>query len=274
MARPKRHLGQHFLFDPRILARIADATGAGPGDTVLEIGPGRGPLTAALLARAGRVVAIERDADLVPALRERFPALEVVAGDALAEDWHARAGIAGPESAARWVVTGNIPYNITSPLLDKALQPPRPRVVVFLVQREVADRLAAAPGSAEYGALTVGVQVVATVEKLFAVPAGAFRPPPKVDSAVVRLVPRPDPLVRDAEAAAFRRFVVGLFGFRRKQLGRALREQTGRPAAWCVAVLERTGLAPAARCETLSPAAFVALFRACVDAPEDEGVAS
>lgn len=271
MARPKRHLGQHFLFDPRILGRIADATGAGAGDTVLEIGPGRGPLTAALVARAGRVVAIERDDDLLPLLRDRFPALELVAGDALAEDWHARCGIAGPDAAARWVVTGNIPYNITSPLIDRALRPPRPRVVVFLVQREVADRLVAAPGSADYGALTVGVQALATVERLFTVPAGAFRPPPKVDSAVVRLVPRPAPLVPDAEAAAFRRFVVGLFGFRRKQLGRALREHTGQPAAWCDAVLAQAGIAPTVRCETLSPAAFVRLFHACVDASAGGG---
>jgi 16S rRNA (adenine1518-N6/adenine1519-N6)-dimethyltransferase len=117
--RAKRRLGQHFLTDPRLLGRIADALGAGHGDTVLEIGPGPGGLTAALAERAGRVVAIEKDADLVPALRERFPAITVVQGDALELDWTAVAG-------GRFLVAGNIPYNITSPLLDKALDPPRP----------------------------------------------------------------------------------------------------------------------------------------------------
>ncbi len=124
--RAKRRLGQHFLSDPRILGRIADALEAGPGDTVLEIGPGPGGLTAALVERGGRVVAIEKDPDLVPALRARFPGATIVQGDALEEDWHALAG--GP-----FLAVGNIPYNITSPLVDKALQPPRPRRIVFLV---------------------------------------------------------------------------------------------------------------------------------------------
>ena len=137
--RAKRRLGQHFLSDGRILARIADALGAGPGDTVLEIGPGPGALTAALAERAGRVVAIEKDPDLVPALRARFPSVSIVEGDALEMDWHALTG--GPFLAA-----GNIPYNITSPLLDKALEPPRPGRIVFLVQKEVADRVTAPPG--------------------------------------------------------------------------------------------------------------------------------
>jgi 16S rRNA (adenine1518-N6/adenine1519-N6)-dimethyltransferase len=259
VAAPKKRLGQHFLFDPRLLARIADAVGAGPADTVLEIGPGPGGLTAALVARAGRVVCLEKDPDVLPALRARAPAAEIVVGDALELDWHA---IAGPGA----LVAGNIPYNITSPLIDKALTPPRCPRVVFLVQREVADRVAAAPGTAAYGALSVGVQAVARAERLFTVARGAFVPPPKVESAVLRLEPLARPLVTDAEVPGFRRLVVGLFGFRRKQLVRGLRELTGRSAEELGAIVERLGLDVTSRPETLSPAAFAALGRALVDA--------
>lgn len=258
MPRAKRRLGQHFLTDPRILGRIADAVGAGPHDTVLEIGPGPGGLTGALVRRAGRLVAIEKDADLVPALRARFPAATIVEADALEADWHALAG--GP-----FLVAGNIPYNITSPLLDKALEPPRPVRIVFLVQKEVADRVTAAAGEDDYGALSVGVQAVARAERLFAVPAGAFRPRPLVESAVLRLVPLAEPLVPDGERSAFRRLVVGMFGFRRKQLLRGLRELTGWEPGRAAAALERAGLTPTARPETVAPARYVALLRALVD---------
>ena len=259
MPRAKRRLGQHFLTDPGILGRIAEALGAGPEDTVLEIGPGPGGLTAALVQRARRVIAIEKDADLVPALHARFPTLTVVRADALEADWRELAG--GP-----FLVAGNIPYNITSPLIDKALEPPRPHRIVFLVQKEVADRVTSPPGGAEYGALSVGVQAVARAERLFTVPAGAFQPRPKVDSAVLRLTPLDQPLVDDAERAAFRRLVVGMFGFRRKQLLRGLRELTGWEAERVGAVLAAVGLAPTARPETVAPAEYAALLRALVDA--------
>ena len=258
MPRAKRRLGQHFLSDPKILARIADALGATEQDTVLEIGPGPGGLTAALAERAGRVVAIEKDAELVPALRARFPRVTVVEGDALELDWHAFAG-----SGA--LVAGNIPYNITTPLIDKALAPPRPRRIVFLVQKEVADRVTAEPGGGEYGALTVGVQAVARAERLFVLPAGAFHPRPKVDSAVLRLTPLDAPLVPDAAVPIFRRLVVGIFGFRRKQLGRGVRELTGWPADRVGGVLARADIDPAARPETLAPPAFVRLLGTLVD---------
>ncbi|MGH7585074.1 MAG: 16S rRNA (adenine(1518)-N(6)/adenine(1519)-N(6))-dimethyltransferase RsmA [Gemmatimonadales bacterium] len=256
--RPKKRLGQHFLRDARILARIADALEAGAGDTVVEVGPGPGGLTAELAGRAGRVIAIEKDRDLARELVGRFPNVEVVEGDALALDWQALAG--GPFLAA-----GNIPYNITSPLIDKALVPPRPVCVVFLVQREVADRLAGAPGSADYGALTVGVQVVARVERLFRVPAGAFFPAPRVDSAVVRLTPLAQPLIEDGLVPAFRRTVVGLFGFRRKQLIRAVRELTGWDAPRAGEALAAAGVDPVLRPEALAPTDFVALHRTLVD---------
>jgi len=266
--RAKKRLGQHYLTDPRILDRIADAVAATPGDTVVEIGPGPGGLTAALARRAGRVVAIEKDRDLVPALREKLPGVTVVEADALEADWHALAGVA-PNAAspvAGYLVAGNIPYNLTSPLLEKALEPPRPARVVFLVQREVAERVAAPPGGEAYGALSVGVQAVAAVELLFRVPAGAFTPRPRVDSAVLRLSPFAVPAVSDASRHAFRRLVVGMFGFRRKQLLRGLRELTGWGADSAAAVLARAGLAGGVRPEMLGVAEFVALLAALVDA--------
>jgi 16S rRNA (adenine1518-N6/adenine1519-N6)-dimethyltransferase len=256
--RAKRRLGQHFLTDPRLLGRIADALGAGPRDTVLEIGPGPGGLTAALAARAGRVVAIEKDGDLVPPLRARFPGARIVHGDALGLDWPALVG-------EPFLVAGNIPYNITSPLIDKALDPPRPERIVFLVQKEVADRVTAAASDADYGALSVGVQSVARAERLFTVPAGAFQPRPQVDSAVLRLTPLAQPLVSSGDQAQFRRLTVGLFGFRRKQMLRALRELTGWPAERARAALDQAAIAPEVRPEVLPPEAFVRLQRALVD---------
>jgi len=257
----KRRLGQHFLTDPRLLARIADALQAGPGDTVLEIGPGTGGLTAPLTVRAGKVIAIEKDGDLLPALRLRFPAVELIHADALEVDWHALT----PPNGKGLLITGNIPYNITSPLIDKALLPPRPRRAVFLVQKEVADRVTAAPGTRDYGALSIGVQAVARAERLFTVPAGAFNPRPKVDSSLLRLTPLDHPLVADRERESFRTLVVGLFGFRRKQLLRGLRELTGWNAEAAANALEAAGIAQTVRPEVLDPAEFVRLHRTLVD---------
>jgi 16S rRNA (adenine1518-N6/adenine1519-N6)-dimethyltransferase len=253
--RAKRRLGQHFLSDPRILKRIADALGATTGDTVLEVGPGTGGLTEMLARKAGSLVAIEKDADLVPALRDRVPAATIVQADALEVDWHA---IAGPD----FLVAGNIPYNITSPLIDKALAPPRPRRIVFLVQKEVADRVSAPPGTRAYGALSVGVQAVAQAERLFTVPAGAFHPRPEVDSAVLRLSPLARPLVADQELEPFRRLVVGLFGFRRKQIGRGLRELTGWEGERLHGALERAGIEATVRPEDVAPERFARLLGA------------
>jgi 16S rRNA (adenine1518-N6/adenine1519-N6)-dimethyltransferase len=201
-----------------------------------------------------RVVAIEKDRELIPKLRQEFPDLVVAEADALDIDWHTMVG-AGPFS-----VIGNIPYNITSPLIDKALTPPRPRVVVFLVQKEVAERVAADPGGAEYGALSVGVQAVASVERLFSVAAGAFSPPPKVDSAVLRMTPLASPLVSDDQVAGFRRMVVGLFSFRRKQLVRGLRELTGASREEVGVWLAQTGLEGSIRPQEISPATFAHLY--------------
>jgi 16S rRNA (adenine1518-N6/adenine1519-N6)-dimethyltransferase len=260
--RARKRFGQHFLHHRAILAHIAEALGPARGDLVLEIGPGQGGLTEALVARGARVVAIEKDRDLVPLVRERLPQVTVIEGDALELDWREAAGI-GPHDDL--LVTGNIPYNITTPLLDRALTPPRPRRIVFLVQKEVAERIVAKPGSKTYGALSVGVQAVARIEKLFAVPAGAFHPPPKVDSAVIRLTPLAEPLVQDRELGRFRRLVVGLFGFRRKQLTRGLRELTGWPAGRVDTAIQEAGLIADSRAETIPPEGFQRLLNALID---------
>lgn len=238
-----RRLGQHFLSDRAILARIVDALDPAPGETVLEIGPGAGTLTDELLARGLRVVAIEKDRQLAAELARDN--LTVIAGDALEVEW-------GRLGATK--VVGNIPYYITSPLLDKALTPPLPQRVVFLVQQEVADRLAAKPGGKEYGALSIGVQAQCRVEKLFTVKPGAFRPPPKVHSAVVRLTPLAEPLVRPDEVRAFRVFVTACFSKRRKQLKNAVPGLTE-------ADLEALGIDPTTRPERLPPEDFVRLLR-------------
>jgi 16S rRNA (adenine1518-N6/adenine1519-N6)-dimethyltransferase len=262
--RPNKRLGQHFLADPTILGRIADALDPEPGETVIEVGPGRGSLTAMLLARGLRVVAIEKDRGLANECRMRnadfgIDRLSVVQGDALKADWHSLldAGPAIPKSAfrvPRFKVVGNIPYNITSPLLEKALTPPLPARIVFLVQLEVAQRIAAAPGSKTYGALSIGVQAQCRVEQLFTVLPGSFRPPPKVKSALLRLTPLAEPLVRPREVAPLRAFVTACFSRRRKQLHNAV---PGATAAGLMAL----GFDPTVRPETLAPVDFVRLLR-------------
>lgn len=257
-------LGQHFLTDPGLLRKIVDALDPRPGEVVLEIGAGRGSLTDALRARGLRVIAVEKDRRLAADLAARYAARgtdgpRVVPGDALRLDWHALLELEG--AVPRFKIVGNIPYAITAPLLAKALTPPLPERIVFLVQAEVAARLAAPPGSRAYGALSIGVQAVCRVERLLAVRPGAFRPPPQVASAVVRLTPLGRPAVAPAEAARFRAFVTACFARRRKQLRNVLAAVTGRPGAVVATGLAALGLDPAARPETLPVAAFVRLLR-------------
>ena len=193
MAAPRKRFGQHFLTDPRILARIADTLAIEPGDTVVEIGPGRGGLTEPLLARVGatgRLIAIEVDRDLAALLRVRYenrPEFAVIEGDVLktplAPSGAGESGAGGASgepggsrTGGRYLLVGNIPYNITTPILFRALETPRAERMVFMIQREVAERLAAAPGTEDYGALSVNAQALATIEICFRVPAGAFEP--------------------------------------------------------------------------------------------------
>lgn len=263
MVRPRKRLAQHFLHHLRILDRIADALELPAGASVLEIGPGQGGLTRVLVERGARVTAIEKDPALAALVAAKLPPVRIVTGDALDLDWHALLEPAEP--SGRYVI-GNIPYNITSPLIAKALAPPRPARIVFLVQEEVADRIVAPPGSRARGALGVGVQAVATAEKLFRVPAGAFHPRPRVDSAVIRLIPRAAPLIGGERLPLFRTLVTGLFGFRRKQLARGLRELTGWPAPRVEDLLGRAGIGPTVRPEKLSVEDFARLAEALIDA--------
>ncbi|HLH17333.1 MAG TPA: 16S rRNA (adenine(1518)-N(6)/adenine(1519)-N(6))-dimethyltransferase RsmA [Bryobacteraceae bacterium] len=210
---PQR-LGQHFLIKGSILERIAAAACPQREPLVIEIGPGRGALTAKLLDRADRVVAIELDPYLATLLRERSAA-EVVEADVLATEL----GQWGPA-----VIAGNLPYYITSPIVERVLRAGFRRAVL-LVQKEVADRLAAQPGSRDYGFLTVETALFAHARKLFEVKPSAFHPPPKVDSAVVRLDPRPCP-VDDPED--FLRFAGLCFRHKRKTIRNNLAEVYGK----------------------------------------------
>lgn len=253
----RKSLGQHFLSDARILERIVDALAPTPEDTVVEIGPGRGALTDILKARAGKVVAVEYDRALAAMLREQYARsnVTIVEADVLSLDLHKTAGGA-------FLLAGNVPYYITTPILFQALQRPRAERSVFLVQKEVAERMAAKPGGKTYGALSVNLQALATAELIMRVPPGAFRPPPKVDSAVVRVVPRADPVVAADEEAPFSAFVQAMFGMRRKQMQRVLRAVRNLEADAAKQALEKLGIDPTLRPESLSPSQFAAVFRA------------
>jgi 16S rRNA (adenine1518-N6/adenine1519-N6)-dimethyltransferase len=253
----RKSLGQHFLTDPRILARIADALSLSSAETVIEIGPGRGALTEQLLLRAGRVIAIEIDRMLAASLRQRYasePRLDVIEGDVLETNL-------GVLTAGDFALVGNVPYYITTPILFHALRPPRPTRAVYLVQREVAERLSASPGTKAYGALTVNVGAVATAETLFRVAPGAFSPPPSVESAVVRITPRPAPAVAPDEEDRFRIFVQQAFGMRRKQMRRVVRSVLSVPPDRADELLAMAAIDPEARPETLSPEQFARLLR-------------
>ncbi|HUL49795.1 MAG TPA: 16S rRNA (adenine(1518)-N(6)/adenine(1519)-N(6))-dimethyltransferase RsmA [Gemmatimonadales bacterium] len=257
--------GQHFLTDRNLLQKIVSGLDPNPNDVVLEIGAGRGALTDVVAPHVFRVIAVEADRRLAFELGARNAErgtsnVRVVEGDALKLDWHSM--LDSSAEVPRFKILGNIPYYITSPLIEKALTPPLPSRIVFLVQREVAERLAATPGSRAYGALSVGVQAMAQVEQLFVISAGAFQPPPRVDSMVVRITPRADPLVAPEDVPAFRAFVTACFSQRRKQLRNTVAAALGRPASVAGTLLGGLGLDPTARPETLAPVQFARLLRA------------
>ncbi len=258
LPQPRKRLGQHFLHDVRALEAIIDALGPLAGRTVVEIGPGRGALTERLAGRAGRVVAVELDRDLAAGLRVEYalrPHVRIVEADVL--DVSLGALAEGP-----YVLAGNVPYYITTPILFHALEHPRPDVAVYLVQKEVADRMAAVPGSKVYGALSVNLQAFVKVRFMRAVGPRSFNPPPAVESAIVQVVPRETPAIEPLHERAFRTFVIGAFGLRRKQMLRVLRTLTGLDASECRSLLEGCDIDPMARPETLSCDDFARLVRA------------
>ena len=230
--RPRKRFGQHFLHDPRVLARIVDAVAPAAGDVLVEIGPGEGALTAPLVERAGKLEAIELDRDLAADLAARFPPfrLTVHCADALDFDF--------ARFPAGLRIVGNLPYNISTPLLfHLAGYAGRVRDMHFMLQLEVVERMVAAPSTPAYGRLSVALQARFAMQKLFNVSKGAFRPPPKVESAVVRLAPLPTILHIDED------LLRQAFSARRKQLRNALPDID----------FAALGLDPKLRPENLSP---------------------
>ena len=248
---PRKRFGQNFLADAHYVARIVDAIGPRPGDRLVEIGPGLAALTRPLIERVGHIDAVEIDRDLAARLSGEFAPSQLTlhVTDALELDFSTL--------GAGLRVVGNLPYYISSPLLfhlahfDAQLTD-----VHVMLQKEVVDRMTASPGTSDYGRLTVMLQALFRVTRLFTVPAGAFRPAPKVDSAVARLVPLGADKPAIADAALFARVVAAAFGQRRKTMRNALSTTCDEAA------LEAAGVDPGARGETLSVAAFVQLTNA------------
>lgn len=267
----KPKLGQHFLTDKTAAGRIVEALGDLSGSTVLEIGPGRGALTSLLAKRARRLIAIELDRILAAQLRMDFslaPNVEILEGDILAMDFDTlfgprpgstRPGI-NPEPE-RVRVIGNLPYFITSDVLLHLFRYRKYfETIVLMVQREVADRLAARPGTSDYGLLSATTQLYAKVEKLFTLPPGAFSPPPKVHSTVVRLALAPRLESLNVPEEAFINFLKLSFGQKRKTLWNNLKA-TYEPAA-LRAAMEKADIKPSVRAEALSLEKTAGLFRA------------
>ena len=253
--RPRKRFGQNFLRDPNVVAKIADAIAPAPDDHLVEIGPGLGALTEVLLPRVKAMDAVELDRDLVPRLAQRCGALgqlRIHSADALKFDFAALAA-----DGRKLRIVGNLPYNISTPLMFHLL---RNRTVIrdmhFMLQKEVVDRLAASPGSKDYGRLSVMMQYHCEVAALFEVPPAAFDPPPKVMSAVVRLRPWDTPPVAVPDEAQLERLVTRAFSQRRKTLRNTLKGLLD------AAQIEAAGIDPARRAETLSLDEFAALARA------------
>ncbi|HUP92229.1 MAG TPA: 16S rRNA (adenine(1518)-N(6)/adenine(1519)-N(6))-dimethyltransferase RsmA [Solimonas sp.] len=247
----KRRFGQNFLHDPGVIERIVRSIDPKPGEAMVEIGPGLGALTVPLLERAGELQVIEIDRDLIPPLQERarqFPGLRVLQADALEVDFGAFAADGRPLR-----IVGNLPYNISTPLLFHLLQfSSSIRDMHFMLQKEVVERMGAGAGDEAYGRLSVTLAARAEVHMLFKVGPGAFHPAPQVESAVVRLLPRPAPFPID-NLALFDRIVTAAFGQRRKRLSNALKGlmEAGQ--------IEAAGVDPGLRAERLAPADFARL---------------
>jgi 16S rRNA (adenine1518-N6/adenine1519-N6)-dimethyltransferase len=253
----KSKLGQNFLRDQGAIARIAASLGPLGGHTVVEIGPGRGAITRALAAEAGRVVAVEVDHALALALKVEMPAVEVVEQDVLGFDFAAEAARAGE----KLLVAGNLPYYITSPILLKLAENHAVlERAVLMVQREVAERVTAAPGHREYGLLSVTAQMYGPVQPLFTLPPGAFSPPPEVHSTVFRWRFAPRFAELGVEEAGFLGFVRQVFAQKRKTLANNLRA-AGFAAERVARALEAAGVEPQARAEALGVETLAEVYK-------------
>ena len=258
--RSKPKLGQNFLHDASAIQRIVAALGDCSTRTVVEIGPGKGAVTRALSARAAHVIAVELDDLLAERLRNDFPAdqVTVVHQDVLSFDYASAAASAGQ----RLAVVGNLPYYITSPILHQlAYSHASLDRAVLMMQREVADRVVASPGSRDYGALSVTVQMYGAVEKLFTLPPGAFSPPPDVHSSVIRWRFAPRFAELNVDEDRFPVFVRQAFAQKRKTLANNLRA-AGFSTSEIDAAMGRSSIPPRARAEELSLEAFAALWDA------------
>ena len=251
--RARKRFGQNFLHDEHWIERIARTIDPKPGDTVVEIGPGQAALTRKMIEGAGRETAIEIDRDLAAWLKEQFSPeqLTLIEADALTLDWKALA-----EQTGTLRIVGNLPYNISSPLLFALMRAAdHVRDQHFMLQREVVDRMVAAPGSKTYGRLSVMLQWRYHMTKLFDVPPGAFNPPPKVVSSVVRMTPKDPAQVPAVDADLFSSVVANAFSQRRKTLRNALSVLMSAEG------IEAADVNPQARAETLDLDAFVRLAR-------------
>ena len=256
-----KSMGQNFLIEDRVPRDIAAASGAGPGVGVLEVGPGIGPLTVQLAGRADRVVSVELDRSLLPILTETLadcPNAEVVSGDILKTDIPALIG--EKFQGVRAVACANLPYNITTPAITALIQANCFDSITVMIQREVAKRICAAPGTADYGAFSVFCQYHTAPEYLFEVPPDCFLPAPKVTSAVVRMTPRPAPEEVD-DPDHFFRVVRAAFALRRKTLLNSLAAGLGTPREEIARAIARCSLPADIRGERLSIPQFAQLSR-------------
>ncbi|MCX6561122.1 MAG: 16S rRNA (adenine(1518)-N(6)/adenine(1519)-N(6))-dimethyltransferase RsmA [Candidatus Aminicenantes bacterium] len=262
MKKSRRHaLGQHFLASRGILDRIAAAAAPIPGETILEIGSGKGALTLSLLASGARIVAVEKDPVLAQGLKaDAHEGLTVIEGDILDVDWAELMKAQGAGDGP-YLVTGNLPYSISSPILFRLLdQRLFFRKAVFLVQKEVAERFIAGPGGKDYAPLGILLQIYFAVKILFKVAPGSFVPPPRVDSAVVSLERREAPLVEVGDFDRFRRFVNACFAQRRKTLSNNL-AAAGYPHDGVFAALDSLGLDHRVRAEQIPVASLLEISR-------------
>ena len=262
-----KSMGQNFLIDPQVPYDIAAASGADETCGVLEIGPGVGPLTAELARRAGKVVSVELDRALLPVLAETmapYPNVEIVPGDVLKLDLAALA--AEKFQGLTPMVCANLPYNITSPVLEKLVETPCFQSVTVMIQREVAQRLCAPEGSSQGGSFTLFLRYYMEPELLFDVPPEKFLPPPKVTSAVIRCVRRPEPAVSVPDEAFFFKVMRGAFLLRRKTLPNSLAAALpGYSRDAIQSAMERCGIPANARGEQLTLADFAGLAQALAE---------